>query len=85
MDELNVRPNEKTPIMATDTNTFQFRPSHTRIRWIVVGFVFTALEVVASAVGDEMLPGPKWLRASIVGLILACAFVARFMAAREDD
>ena len=55
------------------------------IRWIAAGFVFTALEVVASAVGDELLPGPKWMRASIVGLILACAFVARFMAAREDD
>lgn len=55
------------------------------IRWIAAGFVFTALEVVAGAVGDELLPGPKWARASIVGMILACAFVARFMAAREDD
>lgn len=55
------------------------------IRWIAAGFVFTVLEAVASAVGDEMLPGPKWLRAGIVGLILAAAFVARFMAAREDD
>lgn len=55
------------------------------IRWIAAGFVFTVLEAVASAVGDEMLPGPKWLRAAIVGVILACAFVARFMAAREDD
>lgn len=55
------------------------------LRWIVAGFVFTAAEVVASAVGDELLPGPKWLRASIVGLILACAFVARFLATRDDD
>ena len=60
------------------------RKSHS-IRWIAAGFVFTVLEAVASAVGDEMLPGPKWLRAGIVGLILAAAFVARFMAAREDD
>ena len=45
MDELNVRPNEKTPIMATDTNTFQFRPSHTRIRWIVVGMFLLGLPV----------------------------------------
>lgn len=55
------------------------------IRWIAAGFVFTVLEAVASAVGDELLPGPKWLRASIIGLVLAGAFVARFMAAREDD
>ena len=55
------------------------------LRWIVAGFIFTALEAVASAVGDELLPGPKWLRAAIVGVILACAFVARFMAAREED
>ena len=55
------------------------------IRWIAAGFVFTILEAVASAVGDELLPGPKWLRAAVIGLILACAFVARFMAAREDD
>lgn len=55
------------------------------IRWIAAGFVFTVAEAMASAVGDELIPGPKWLRALIIGLILASAFVARFMAAREDD
>lgn len=55
------------------------------IRWIVAGFVLTVVESVASAVGDELLPGPKWLRAAVIGMVLAAAFVARFMAAREDD
>lgn len=55
------------------------------LRWIVGGFVFTILESVASAAGNELLPGPAWMRSLVIGVILACAFVARLLAAKEDD
>ena len=54
------------------------------LRWIVAGFAFTILESVASAAGNELLPGPAWMRSAIIGLILACAFVARLLAAKDD-
>jgi hypothetical protein len=46
---------------------------------------FTILESVASAAGNELLPGPAWMRSLVIGVILACAFVARLLAAKEDD
>lgn len=54
------------------------------LRWIVAGFAFTIIETVANAAGNELLPGPVWMRSLVIGVILACAFVARLLAAKDD-
>ena len=54
------------------------------LRWIGVGIVLTVAETVAQAVGNELIPGPAWWRSLVIGLILAGAWGARFLAVRED-
>ena len=54
------------------------------LRWIVGGFAFTIIETVANAAGNELLPGPVWMRSLVIGVILACAFGARLLAAKDD-
>ena len=55
------------------------------LRWIAAGFIFTIAEAVASAVGDELIPGPKWVRSLVIGVILAAAFSARLLAQKDSD
>jgi len=54
------------------------------LRWIGVGFVLTVAETMAQAVGDQLIPGPGWVKSLVIGLVLAGAWGARFLAARED-
>ena len=54
------------------------------LRWIGAGFVLTVAETMAQAVGEQLLPGPSWAKSLVIGLILAGAWGARFLAARED-
>ena len=54
------------------------------LRWIGLGFVLTVAEAMAQAVGEQFLPGPRWAQSLMIGLILAGAWGARFLAARDD-
>lgn len=54
------------------------------LRWIGVGFALTVAETMAQAVGEQLIPGPAWVKSLVIGLILAGAWGARFLAARED-
>ena len=54
------------------------------LRWIEVGMVLTVVETVAQAAGDQLVPGPWWVKSLVIGAILAGAWGARLLAARED-
>ena len=54
------------------------------LRWIGLGMVLTVAETVAQTVGQQLIPGPSWVKSLVIGLILAGAWGARFLAARED-
>ena len=54
------------------------------LRWIEVGMVLTVVETVAQAAGDQLLPGPWWVKSLVIGVVLAGAWGARLLAARED-
>jgi len=54
------------------------------LRWIGVGFVLIVAETIARAVGEQLIPGPDWFKSLVVGLIVAGAWVARFLAPSED-
>lgn len=54
------------------------------LRWIGVGFALTVAETMAQAVGEQLLPGPAWAKSLVIGLILAGAWGARFLATKDD-
>ena len=54
------------------------------LRWIEVGMVLTVLETVAQAAGDQLVPGPWWVKSLVIGLVLAGAWGARLLAARDE-
>jgi len=55
------------------------------IRWMGFGAALMFAETVLAAVGYELLPGPRWAQSMVIGFIFVAGYVARFLAAQDDE